>query len=86
MKDSEFISGQKVRLDADMAHSSIVEVMYQSEKRLVTWVKSDRSQWMVGTYRLSPIVSDSSAKICKHEWTKHPNGVDECTSCGLFRW
>lgn len=60
MKDFEFEEGEKVRLDEGFVNTSIVEVVYQSPRRLFTWVTSDRSTWSVATYRLSRIISDSS--------------------------
>lgn len=50
-----FVKGQIVILDADMANPAAVEVVSQTPLRKYTTVCSADSEWQVMTYRLSPV-------------------------------
>lgn len=53
-------SGEKVRLDATFRNTSIVTVVNQTPKRLITRVKSDDGdEWDVMTYRLTKILNSN---------------------------
>ena len=57
MTSKKFEIGEKVRLDAGYANSSIVEVEMQSTLLMYTRVKSDGQTWVVMTNRLSKILN-----------------------------